>query len=73
MTRRPTLTNRAYWGKTDAELHYILRDASEAAQHMKGLDPQAEAKYLEQVCDASTVLGCRRRAPQNDRYFAVGN
>ena len=48
-------------GKTDAELLYIIRDAGEAMQAMRGHDPRAEGKYADQVHDASTILTYRRR------------
>ena len=47
--------------KTTAELHYIIKDASEAAKNMKGFDTAAECKYLDQVNDACTELGRRMR------------
>ncbi len=50
-----------YHTKTNDELRYIAKDASEAAQNMRGVSPQAEGKYLDQVNDASTVLGYRAR------------
>jgi hypothetical protein len=50
-----------YAGKSDAELHYIIRDAGEAGQAMRGVSIEAECKYLDQVNDASTVLAQRRR------------
>lgn len=52
----------SYWKKTDAELHYIIRDAGEAARAMRGLNHDAECKYLDQVNDASTVLYQRQQA-----------
>lgn len=55
------LTNQNYFNKTEAELNYILKDASEAARSVRSFDSRAEAKYLEQVCDATTVLGQRAR------------
>ena len=55
------LKGHDYHKKTDAELHYICKDAGEAAQAMKGHNPQAEAKYLDQVNDASTVLHYRSK------------
>jgi hypothetical protein len=55
------LRGHPYHKKTDAELHYIARDAHAAAQAMKGHSPDAENKYWDQVNDASTVLGYRRR------------
>jgi hypothetical protein len=56
-----TLTNQTYFNKTDTELRYILKDASEAAAAVRSFDTHAEAKYLEQICDASTVLASRAR------------
>ncbi len=50
-----------YHMKSDAELHYIAKDAHEAAQAMQGHSPASENKYLDQVNDASTVLGYRAR------------
>lgn len=50
-----------YRQKADAELHFIVRDASVAAQAMRSFDARAEAKYLDQVNDACTVL--RERTP----------
>jgi len=57
--KRPVLTNQGYWKKSAAELNYILKDAGEAADAMRGHDEKAESKYLEQICDASTVLQYR--------------
>ena len=53
---------KAYAMKSAAELEYIRKDAKEAAECMKGFDPVAEAKYLDQVNDACTVLYRRRTA-----------
>jgi hypothetical protein len=58
-TRRP-LHGHAYHGKTDAELLYIAKDAGEAAQAMRHHDAKAEAKYLDQLNDAYTVLAYRK-------------
>lgn len=52
------LKGHPYHEKTDAELHYILRDAGEAARVGKGLS--SEGKYLDQMNDAATVLYHRR-------------
>lgn len=52
----------AFAAKSDAELHYIIRDASEAVRAMKDVNPIAEAKYLDQVNDAATVLYRRQQA-----------
>jgi hypothetical protein len=56
-----TLTNKTYFSKTEAELRFILKDASEAAAAVRNHDSHAESKYLEQICDASTVLASRAR------------
>jgi hypothetical protein len=55
------LKDHPYHHKTDDELKYIQKDAHEAAQAMKGHSPKAEAKYLDQHNDASTVLYYRSR------------
>jgi hypothetical protein len=55
------LKGHEYHYKPDNQLHYIMKDAHEAAQNMKGHNPQAEGKYLDQVNDAATVLGYRKR------------
>jgi hypothetical protein len=55
-----------YHAKSDAELRYIAKDAHEAAQAMQGHSPEAENKYLDQVNDASTVLGYRSRGGSQD-------
>jgi hypothetical protein len=49
-----------YATKTDEELRYIIKDASEAALAMRGHSPASEEKYLDQVNDASTILYRRR-------------
>jgi len=58
---RSPLKGHAYHGKTDAELKYIIQDAGEAAAANKG--GASEAKYLDQVNDASTVLHHRKSKP----------
>jgi|SRR6185312_485408 len=62
------LQGHPYHQKSDAQLRFIQRDASEAAQNMRGMDAKAEGKYLDQVNDASTVLGYRSRG---GRDFSV--
>jgi hypothetical protein len=51
-----------YHKKTDAQLRYIMKDAKEAADAMKGHSPSSESKYLDQVNDAATVLHYRKKA-----------
>lgn len=53
------MANR-YRDKTDAELAYIVRDAGEAADAMRGWNDEAECKYLDQVNDAASELRRRR-------------
>ena len=45
-----------YSTKTEAELYFIMRDAAEAFQAVRGTDAEAESKYLDQVNDAATEL-----------------
>jgi hypothetical protein len=56
--RNPVTKNNLpdYRKKTDEQLQFIMKDASEAARAVRGLDARAEAKYLDQINDASTVL-----------------
>lgn len=58
------LKGHPYHTKSEAELNYIIKDAGQAARNMKGMDSNAEAKYLDQMNDASTVLGYRRAGGQ---------
>ena len=55
------LKGHEYHTKSDEELRYIMKDAHAAAQAMKSHNPKAESKYLDQLNDASTILGYRRR------------
>ena len=48
-----------YRKKSEAELRYIIKDASEAARNMRDVDFSAECKYLDQVNDACTELNKR--------------
>ena len=61
---RMPLKGHKYHGMSDAELRYIRKDAAEAAKNMRGMDDKAEGKYLDQINDASTVLGYRQRGGQ---------
>lgn len=61
------LEGHAYHSKSDAQLHYIIKDASEAALCIRGHDRMAECKYLDQVNDACTVLNYRRGAATGPR------
>ena len=59
---RMPLKGHAYHDKSDDELKYILKDASEAARAMKNHSPKAESKYLDQVNDAATVMHYRKNS-----------
>lgn len=59
------LPGHPYHNKTKAELEYIVKDAGEAARNMKGHDPKAEAKYSDQMNDASTILYARKKSGSN--------
>lgn len=72
------LEGHDYHRKTNEQLKFIIKDAGEAAKAMKTHGtPQgdaAEAKYLDQVNDASTVLHFRKKTgtPPNwyiQKYF----
>ena len=54
------LPGHDYHLKSDDELRYIIKDASEAAKAMQSFDSPAEFKYLDQVNDALTVLRYRQ-------------
>lgn len=64
------IKGHSYHTKSDEALRYIIKDAGEAARAMRGHSPKSEAKYLDQVNDASTVLNYRKqggkRVEQND-------
>ena len=55
------IKGHAYHSKSHDELKYIAKDAGQAAKAMQGHDPKAEAKYLDQVNDAHTVLYYRSK------------
>lgn len=55
------LAGHRFHSLTDDQLQYVMKDAREAAACMRGFDLAAENKYMDQLCDASTVLAYRRR------------
>jgi hypothetical protein len=71
------LKGHPYHHKSDAELHYIIKDAAEAEKNAVDMgDKHGMNKYADQRCDASTVLGYRqhggKRVPeklQEDNYL----
>lgn len=52
---------KAYARKSEAELRYIIQDARQAALAMREHRPISEAKYLDQINDACSILFQRRR------------
>lgn len=54
------IPDHPYHKLTNGMLRYIIEDAGEAAECMRGFDFIAECKYLDQVNDACTVLRYRR-------------
>lgn len=59
------LKGHPYHSLSDDSLNYIIKDAGEAAECMKGFDYKAEGKYEDQVHDAHTVLRYRRNVESN--------
>lgn len=52
-----------YRTKTDAELAYIIKDATEAADCARSMGRvEAESKYRDQVCDAASERYRRQKA-----------
>jgi hypothetical protein len=64
---RKPIADHPYHLKSDAELKYIAKDAHEAAEAMRGFDPKAECKYLDQMNDVATVLFYRARLARRVR------
>ncbi len=72
MKRRPKncpIVDHRFHSLSDSELHYVAKDASEAAVNMRGVSEQAECKYLDQVNDVATVL--HYRANGGKRFVLV--
>ena len=65
---RKPIKDHPYHKKSDAALQYILKDARAAADAMRGVNDQAEAKYLDQINDACTVLGYRAARQYVETY-----
>ena len=55
------LKGHPYHHKTDAELHYIMKDAHEAEKAVGSHDTKASWKYADQQNDAASILGYRQR------------
>ncbi len=68
-----TLKGHPLHAKTDSELQFIIRDAGEAAKAMRGHDPAAEAKYLDQVNDACTIIYARVTSARRSRAMTARN
>ena len=66
------LKGHEYHYKNGDELRYIIKDAGEAAEAMRGHDETAEAKYLDQINDAATILGYRQKGGKRlEKNFEV--
>lgn len=64
MKRRPRncpIVDHRFHALSDSELHYIAKDAWEAAKNMRGVSAEAEYKYIDQINDVGSVLGYRAR------------
>ena len=59
--QRPPIPEHPFHKLDNAKLGYIQKDAALAARAMQGHDRKAEAKYLDQVNDVTTILHYRRR------------
>jgi len=55
------LKGHPYHHKSDAELHYIIKDAAEAEKAVGTHDKKAMWKYGDQQNDAASILGYRQR------------
>lgn len=70
MKHPKVLPGHPYWNKSVDELRYIIADAGEAAVNMRGFDPVAECKYLDQINDASTILKYKlEQPPTNPTHY----
>ena len=70
------LPGHPFHDKSDAELLYLYHDARDAAHAMRDHDARAEAKYLDQVNDACTIMHARaeaRRAIAVNKAIAASN
>jgi hypothetical protein len=57
------LPGHPYHSKSDAELRYIIKDASEAGKNAQEMGSErGVSKYADQVNDAATILGYRARS-----------
>jgi hypothetical protein len=62
---RKPIPDHPYHARTNDELRYIVKDASEAAKAAQSMG-KLETKYNDQVNDAATVLGYRARGGASD-------
>lgn len=76
------IPNSPFHMKSDAELHYIIKDASEAEQASRGMTAynpngsqrsDTSGKYADQVNDAASVLGYRARGGLSDHPADVAS
>jgi hypothetical protein len=67
-SQRHALKDHSYHKKSNAELQYIIKDAGQAAEAMKGHSSKAENKYRDQLNDASTILNFRKTSGMPNWY-----
>lgn len=76
------IPNSPYHAKSSAELHYIIKDASEAEQASRGMTAynpngiqrsDTSGKYADQINDAASVLGYRSRGGLSDHPTDVAS
>ena len=71
------LKGHPYHHKSDAELHYIIKDAGEAEKAIGSHDIKASWKYADQQNDAASILGYRKRGgkqiPEPKRVYTEAN
>lgn len=69
------IPNHAFHRKSNAELHYIIKDAGEAERATRGMSSynpnsgrreDTAGKYSDQINDAATVIGYRDRGGKQD-------
>lgn len=62
------MPDHEYHAKSDAMLRYIIKDAGTAAEAMRGVNVDAECKYLDQMNDACTILYYRRQLARANHW-----
>ena len=68
MLMKLPLPGHAYHVMSDAELSCIIKDASEAATTMRGVDKRTRREYFAQVDDACAILNYRAGETQEQSF-----